>query len=118
MKQRWLHTALAILVLAQPVAGAGAWAAMMSARLDGAAMTADMGGKPTAGCHDAMPETPDCCDQMDGVHCGMDCGTVSPAVSQHLALLPDPGHAAWNSAVPYAAPDHPPGFFFKPPRTS
>ena len=121
MKQRWRRIALAILVLAQPVASAGAWASMMAAGLEttGQEMPADA----MPGCHEAMSDAPaadmpDCCDSMDGVACGMDCGTASPAVTQATVLPGLPGHGAWTEAATYAAPDHPTESAFKPPRTS
>lgn len=116
MRQRWLHIALAILVLAQPVASSIAWASMMSSALDTAAEAAahhDM-----SGCHEAAPEMPDCCDGMNGVSCGMDCGTACSAVSQPLILPAPAGHGIYAAAADYASPHHPSTSLFKPPRTS
>lgn len=115
-----MHIALAILVLAHPVAGAGAWASMMAAGLDAAAAAP---ADKMPGCHEAMPDAPaadlpDCCDSMDGALCGMDCGTASPAVTQPLVLSGLPGHGAWTESATYAAPNHPTDNAFKPPRTS
>lgn len=116
MKQRCLHIALAILVLAQPVASATAWASMMAPVLAAAAEAPGHHDMP--GCHDAAPEMPDCCDGMNGISCGMDCGTASSAVSQ-LMFLPAPvGHGVYVAQARYAPPQHPPTALFKPPRTS
>lgn len=116
MSQRWLHIALAILVLAQPVASAGAWASMMSAMLD--AVEESTGHHDMRGCHDAVPDKPDCCDNMSGVTCGMDCGIAVSAVSQPVSLPVPAGHGIYAMAADYASPQHPPTFLYKPPRTS
>ena len=74
------------------------------------------------GCHEMPADSqdaplPDCCDGMDGVYCGMDCGTAGSAVSQ-LAVIPAlPGHGAYVAAGGYAAPEPPASFLYKPPRT-
>ena len=115
MKRRWLHISLALLVLAQPVASAATWSAMLSAQLDAISHGQSV---EMPGCHEAMPELPDCCDGTDGVHCGMDCGTASPAVSQAIELAPPSGHGAWTPAAAYVAPSSPPTSLYKPPRTS
>ena len=124
MKQRWMHIALAILLLAQPVAGAGAWASMMAAGLDATAHAlAEAPAEAMPRCHEAASDAPaadmpDCCVSMDGVSCGMDCGTASPAVTRTVALPGLPGHGVYIEAVIYAAPDRPAESTFKPPRTS
>ena len=99
MRQKWPHIALAILVLAQPVASAGAWASMMASMLD------------------AAVEAPDH-HNMNGVYCGMDCGTASSVVSQPVILPAPVGHGIYAAAVIYASPQHPPASLYKPPRTS
>jgi hypothetical protein len=85
---------------------------MMSAGMDAAA---EQAANP---CHEAVPDVPDCCDDMNGAACGMDCGTASSAVSSSLALSGPSGHGAWSPGAIYAAPDHPPESLFKPPRIS
>ena len=116
MKQRWMHIALAILVLAQPVASVSAWAAMMGSMLDTAVETPMDPDAPP--CHQAESDAPDCCDSMNGIDCGMDCGTASSAISQPAVLPGVPGHGVFAEAVRYAPPHHSPGSLFKPPRTS
>jgi len=78
----------------------------------------DIPGMDMSGCHDADPAVPDCCAGMEGVSCGMDCGTVSPALGQ--PRVPDAlaGHGAFEGRAIYAAPSHSPNTFLKPPRTS
>jgi hypothetical protein len=125
MQRRCLHVFLIFLVLAQPVASAAASAAMVGASLASAVSIdakdipgMDMPGMDMSGCHDTAPAVPDCCAGMEGVSCGMDCGTVSPALGQ--PRVPDTlaGHGAFEGRAIYAAPSHSPGTFLKPPRTS
>jgi hypothetical protein len=125
MQRRCLHVFLIFLVLAQPVASAAASAAMVGASLASAVSIdakdipgMDMPGMDMSGCHDTDPAVPDCCAGMEGVSCGMDCGTVSPALGQ--PRVPDTlaGHGAFEGRAIYAAPSHSPGTFLKPPRTS
>jgi hypothetical protein len=134
MRKRWLHVSLAILVLVQPATSAAAWAAMMAAQLDivsnaraempgmemsGMEMSGmEMSGMEMSGCHEAGPDVPDCCDSMNGVACGMDCGTASPAVNQPPLLAGVNGHGAFVPALPPAASASLPTTRYKPPRTS
>ena len=143
MKTRWLHVALTLLVIFQPAVSAAAWAAMMATQVDGAtshhsglsgtvvsgmamsgmAMSGmsmsdrQISDRKMAGCHGAEADVPRCCEAMDGVACGMDCGTASPAVHQPPLLLGVTGHGAFEPALPCAAPSSPPTILYRPPRT-
>lgn len=77
-----------------------------------------MSGREMPGCHDAEPAAPDCCAEMDGVSCGMDCGAVSPALGQAALAEALAGHGAFEGRPIYAAPLRSPNTFLKPPRTS
>ncbi len=116
MSQRWLHIALAILVLAQPAAGAAARVSMMAAALEAAVEAPADHGMP--GCHGETTTPPDCCDSMTGATCGMDCGTASPAVDNPLLPQSLTGHGIYAGTLRYAALTHPPTSLYKPPRTS
>lgn len=119
MSKGWVHISLAILVLAQPAASGAVWAAMMAAQLDSVSDTgSEMSSMKMPGCHEAESEVPDCCDTMNGVACGMDCGTASPALNQPPLLTGITGHGAFVPALPSAAPASPPAILYKPPRTS
>ena len=89
------------------------------------ASPAEMASMGMAGCHefagvaaDDATAAPGCCTGMNGVSCGMDCGSVSSAVSQ-LSLIPAlPGHGAFVATQPANAPESLLPLLFKPPRTS
>ncbi len=125
MQRRILHTVLCFLVLVQPVAGVAASASIMGASFSAEAsmdthdMSAmEMPGMEMPGCHDAVSIVPECCDQMDGVSCGMDCGTVSPALTQPHSLSGMNGHGVFEGHSVYAPPSRSPNTFLRPPRTS
>jgi hypothetical protein len=110
MRNRWLSAFLVFLVLAQPVASYGAM--LHGAEEPAASMAMD--------CHDKSPASivPDCCDEMDGASCGMDCSTVSSAVATRVSLDSEPDHGPVNVERRHVEPHSLTGSLFKPPRTS
>jgi hypothetical protein len=113
MRRRFLNIFLAMLLLVQPLVGAGVLAEMGSQLA-----AAEHLDSERPGCHDALPEPPDCCTGMDGVACGMDCGAASSAVTHAAPLAGDYAHGSFGSSVPYLTPISRPDFLDKPPRTS
>jgi hypothetical protein len=111
-----MHIAIAVIVLLQPAVSIGASAAMQAGSLNAATEMVAEGEMP--GCHGASPVAPDCCADMNGTGCGMDCGTASSAISQPPLSVCPFAHIPLRAALPGAAPQLPPSSLYKPPRTS
>ena len=114
-----MHLALALFILVQPAMAVGAGAAMVAGELAATVnLDQSMAEDGMAGCHGDTAAAPDCCADMGSLICGMDCGTATSAPVGTPFFSCQAGHGVFQAQRPAAAPDAPPTFFYKPPRTS
>lgn len=115
MKGRWLHIALVTLLLVQGTAAVHASATMLTEGL--AVSESSPAGSESLPCHETAPEPASCCEGMQGIACGMDCGTPSPALNHVEPSGAMIAHEAWLAGGAAALQPRAPTSLYKPPRT-